>query len=142
MWHSRSNFRLRGALPGQSVAPPSCPRQVRPGIFPYLPTPANLDQRCISCSGICRDGTNRATGFPVIQCCEYDASSVSIAASRSAAPPSFPMTCRIPTSLAATSSSGVLYKVNISIGVIGMALQISPPAWIPFPRGILKSKRI
>jgi hypothetical protein len=34
-------------------------------------------------------------------------------------PPSFPMTCRMPTSLAATSSSRVLYKVYIMIGVFG-----------------------
>jgi len=85
---SRSKFRLRGSLSGQSVAPPSCPQQVRPNIFPNLATPANLAERCISCSGICRDGTNRAAGFPVIQCRECDdASSVSIVASRSAAPP-------------------------------------------------------
>jgi len=98
MARSRSKFRLRGSLSGQSVAPPSCRQQVRPSIFPNVATPANLAERCISCSGICRDGTNRAAGFPVIQCRECDdASSVSIVASRSAAPaPLFTLSRRRP----------------------------------------------
>jgi hypothetical protein len=40
----------------------------------------------------------------------------------------------------ATSSSGVLYKVYITIGMVGIELGISLPALIPFARGILKSK--
>src|ERR1700745_480770 len=61
--------------------------------------------------------------------CELN--SVSIARSRVRTPSSLPTTQRIPTILAAASSSSVLYIVNITIGMAGLSRKISEAAVSP-----------
>src|SRR5882762_1695109 len=61
----------------------------------------------------------------------HEFSSLSIAQSKDSMPSSLPTTHRIPIRLASSSSSSVLYKVNITIGTDGIARSIPSAAVIP-----------